>query len=670
MQLLDGEDCKGSVPVFRRLRSIFRVRSDQPDLMVSQLHAFSRLIPLLYCILLANTLFVSATHLAVAPAVLTIYLPLAFAVVCVLRLAWWWLLRNRQPEPAQAVARLRSTVGLAALLGAAFTAWGLAIFPYGDTYQQLHVAFYMAITVIACVFCLMHLRAAALVLSLMVVVPFALFFGSRGQPVLAAIAANLVLVAGAMLFVVFTHYRNFARMIAQQGEITRKQAETQRLSDENFQLANRDSLTGLPNRRRFFARIGERINQDEAAAGFAVGLVDLDGFKAVNDVYGHAAGDGLLVEASRRMQELVGWPVEFARIGGDEFGLILQDCHEAPEVEALGQALCEMLRQPYVMPGLTVEISASAGFAIYPSAGGTVAALTEHADYALYQAKLKRNGAPVIFSGEHATSIRWLNRVDQMLRNADFDSELSLAYQPIVETGTGRIVAFEALARWHNPALGSVAPGHFIKAAERSDLINRLTTALYRKALNDMADWPPQIGLSFNLSVRTLASPVTILQLIADTMKSGIAPQRIEFEVTETAIMVDFDQALQTLSRLKAIGFRIALDDFGSGYSSLGYVHRLPLDKIKIDSRFIADIETSATVRSIVKTIVDLSRNLGLACVAEGIETPSQAMIVEGLGCPLAQGYHFGRPGSAEIADDRCGIAGVPQAAERAANAF
>lgn len=629
------------------LIGLFRVPADKPDLAESQLRAFAKQIPLLYLILLANTLFVSATHYAVAPVTLTVALPSGFALICAVRLIGWWRMRHVTCDHLQAVQRLRSTVRLVGIFSIAFVAWGFAMYPYGEAFHKAHVVFYMSITTVACVFCLMHVRAAALALILVAIGPTTAFFATRGEPVLAAIAGNNLLVAFAMMFILFTHYRDFAQMISQQGELRRRQQETQQLSDENFRLANRDSLTGMPNRRSFFAAIRQRLAEQSNTA-FAVGLIDLDGFKAVNDLYGHAAGDELLVEAARRMESLQSSEVSFARLGGDEFGVILTGCTSSERMLAMGHELCSLLRLPYVLTGLTVEISASAGVAVFPEAGSTSELLVEHADYALYQAKQQRSGTAIIFSGNHAHDIRRLNLIDQTLRNADLEAELRLDYQPIFEPATGRIVAFEALARWSNPMLGNVPPSLFIKAAERSDLINRLTIALYRRALFEAASWPDEIGLSFNLSARTIASPATVLALTAATVNGGVKASRIDFEVTETAVMADFDQAVQTLTALRATGARIALDDFGSGYSSLGYVHRLPLDKIKIDSGFIADTETNETVRNIVKTIVDLSRNLGLACVAEGIETARQAEIVRDLGCGLVQGYYFGHPGRPE----------------------
>ncbi len=622
-----------------------RASDHSPDHTAAQMRAFSKQIPLLYLVLLANTAFVSATHFGLAPDLLTLHLPLLFSALCVARLVGWWYMRNTNVSHAAALRRLKSTQVLAAAFGALFTAWGLAILPYGDPQHQMHVAYFMSITVISCVFCLMHLRAAAFTLMLIVTIPFSAFFATRGDPVLLAVAANMGLVSIAMAFILNSHFRDFRRMVQQRTELTQQHAESVRLGAENYRLAHVDSLTGLANRREFLSRI-EREVASAGAVGheIAVGLVDLDGFKAVNDLYGHAAGDELLVEASRRMKELQGFEATFARLGGDEFGVILRDSSGRPEVSSFGRWLAMVLALPYDLSGLRINLSASLGFAVYPTAGHTAERLVENADYALYEAKDKSPGSTVIFSQHHAAEIQRLNLVLQKLRTADLATEITMVYQPIVTVASGAVIGFEALARWHNGTLGNVPPAEFIRVAERSDMINRLSLSLFAAALRDMSAWPPSAQLYFNLSARNINAPGFALQLTAEIVRSGINPRRIEFEVTETAVMADFDQALHCLSALRGVGCRIALDDFGTGFSSLSYVHRLPLDKIKIDARFIAGIESNAAVRNIVKSIVDLSHNLSLACVAEGVETEAQARIIAELGCDHAQGYHYARP--------------------------
>jgi diguanylate cyclase (GGDEF)-like protein len=620
---------------------------ESASLSRSQFDAFSRQLPLLYLILVVNSIAVAVTHVAVAPAWLAIYMPLGMCSACLVRLVVW-LRRRRQRtslSEAQIAKRLKTTVWLIALLGVMFTVWGLLLYPYGDPYARAHVAFYMSITVIGCIFCLMHMRNAALLLTAIVILPFTLFFSLTHNVVLVAIAINMLLVAAAMIFILLTYYRDFAELIESQRALQSKQAELQRLSDENLRLANIDNLTQLPNRRRFLADLDGQFRTTTARErNFAVGVLDLDGFKQINDLYGHGAGDRVLAEVGRRLLAVAGHRAMLARLGGDEFGLLVKDLLKPDELLKLGTAICEALRAPYEWPGATARLSGSLGFAIYPEAGQSPAQLFERADYALYFAKEHRRGGTTIFSSEHEKQIRELGQIEQALRHADLESEMTLHFQPIVDVTQQRIVSYEALARWTSPTLGPVPPSLFIKVAERSDLIHVVTAALLRKALGFLRGCDPTTRVAFNLSARDIGSADAVENIVAIIREADIAPKRLTFEVTETAVIHDFEQASSSLNAFKQLGVHISLDDFGTGFSSLTCIHRLPLDKIKIDRSFLTRIDHDAAARDIVRSIVDLSRTLRLVCVAEGVETASQVEILRELGCTVMQGYHFGMP--------------------------
>jgi diguanylate cyclase (GGDEF)-like protein len=627
------------------LRSLFQffvVPSDQPELVQEQLRAFSKQIPLLYFVLVANMVFLAMTHFDVAPGLLTIAFPIAFGLLAMVRIVGWWRTRHVAFDPEQSHRRLKSTVFLCAALGIVMAVWSMALLPYGDTARNGHVAFFMGVTLVACVFCLMHVRAAAFVLALVVAIPFAIKFGMLHSYVMSAIAANMILVATAMLYIVSTHYEEFTTMVRQRLSLQQTHEETLRLSAENHKLANLDSLTNLPNRRSFIARIEKLIAERTGDQGhFAVGLIDLDGFKAVNDLYGHGAGDALLVEVSRRLGSLENAYVSFARLGGDEFGFISQNVEG---ISVLGHNICESLRQSYLVNDVKLEISASCGMALFPLSCTTSRELLECADYALYQAKAHNNGGALTFTTSHREQLRISHQVDHALRNADLEAEMRLVYQPVVDCMTGETVALEALARWSNALLGQVSPAQFIATAERSPLINRLTRLLLKKLFADMQAFPPDVTVSFNLSAKSLTSPDVMLQIVAAIQASKIDPKRLQFEVTETALMLDFEAALRALNLLRNLGCSIALDDFGTGYSSLSYVHQLPLDTIKIDRKFVMDLDRNNKARDIVKTIVSLSDALSLKCVAEGVETPEQVKILKHNGCNLMQGFLFSVP--------------------------
>ena len=636
-----------------KIRALFQIPVDNPELLHSQLRMFTSQVPLLYFLLVVNVVTTSYTHFYTAPRILTVDASALLSIVCLARLYLWAVTKIERLSTDQIVRRLKYAVALAGIITVLFLIWGAALLPYGDAYAQGQVVFFLAITAIGCIFCLMHVRAAALIVTILGAVPAAAFCVSRARPTFVAMGIDLALVSVGMVYIVLTHSRDFANMINFQRELAEKHLETLRLAAENFRLANLDVLTELPNRRQFFANLHDLLSlsaRDDKR--FVVGVIDLDGFKSVNDVYGHVMGDQVLVETGRRLKDIFDESVSLARLGGDEFGILIDGDLSEEQITVYGKHICAALQAPFLLPNVTAQIGCSVGFATYPEAGTTAELLFERADYALCHVKQHARGRSVIFSQEHEIQIRQFALVESCLRNADLEQELSINFQPIYHVVEGAVIAFEALARWDSPKLGRVPPDVFIPVAERTDFIRQLTRILLRKALAYARTWPDDIRISFNLSVRDISSAEAILKIISIVKNSGVPSERIDLEVTETALLRDFEKGYECLKALKALGVRISLDDFGSGYSSLSYVHRLPLDKIKIDRSFIKDIETEGGSRDIVKTIIDLCQNLKLMCVVEGLETEAQVEVVRGLGGVMMQGYYFGKPMLASAVPD------------------
>ncbi|WP_024342576.1 putative bifunctional diguanylate cyclase/phosphodiesterase [Bradyrhizobium japonicum] len=632
---------------------LFRVPADNPDLTRAQFDAFSKQIPLLYFILISNTIAVAYTYVNVAPDWLTIIVPSVLTVLAGLRTFWWLRQRHLVRSDGDILRNLRTTNWLTLPIGAGFTAWSFALYPYGDPFAKSQVAFYMAVTVIGCIFSLMHLRSAALIVTLIVDVPYVLFFFATGEPTLKAIAVNNLLVSGAMVTVLFIYYRDFADLVASRKSLLAQQAATQALSDENFRLANLDSLTELPNRRRFFAELSSAFaDAERRKVRVAVGIIDLDGFKPVNDNYGHSVGDRVLIEAGQRIREVCeGFGpqrVEFARLGGDEFGLVVCGDPDDADLIRLGERIGGQVRLPYQLDTAHTGLSCSIGFASFPDSATTSEALYECADYSLYHAKRHLRGRTVIFSSELEAEIRSRGVIENLLRTADFSSEMDLVFQPIVDAMSEHTAGFEVLARWRSARLGLVSPADFIPAAERIGLIRPLTQALLVRALATARTWPDHIRLSFNLSAHDVCAAEGILPLISIVEKSGLAPHRIDFEITETAVTFDFVRAQQSIASLKAMGCGVSLDDFGTGYSSLSHVHRLPLDKIKVDRSFVSDINENPVSHKIIKSLTGLCDDMEIACVVEGVETRAQLDSLRRLGCDFIQGYYFAKPMPAE----------------------
>ncbi len=415
------------------------------------------------------------------------------------------------------------------------------------------------------------------------------------------------------------------------------------LKEEAQTLADCDALTGLANRRSFFRAADSALAGAQWGRPFTLALIDLDGFKPVNDTYGHSVGDQLLIAVAGRLRNVCGTAGFPARMGGDEFAIILDGDIDEARIEHFGAALCDSLREIYLLGTVAASISASVGFVRYDD-GLTVSQLLERADYALYFAKQNLRGAPVLFNTRHEAEMRDFSQVDQTLRSSDLDRELSIVFQPQVDILENRTVGFEALARWNSAKLGAVRPDIFIKAAERSGLITDITLRLLNKTLEQITDWPEDLRVSFNLSARDLRSAISLNNICTAVRNSGIDPARIEFEITETAMLTDFAQACDSLMVLKRLGCRIAIDDFGSGYSSFSYIHQLPVDKIKIDRSFVTQLVKHGSAVKIIKTIVDLCRNLHLDCVIEGVETQGEMAKLSQVRARYIQGYLFARP--------------------------
>lgn len=631
----------------RQLLRYCGIDLSQPDLVLARARALSTQIPMMYLLVLICSGVLVMTHWSVAPIYLTVYFPAALTVLSAIRLVRWWYARNAMLSAEQAARMLTQTVAMAALLGVMFAWWALSMAPYGGPFEQAHVMFYLGFTPIACLFCLMHLRIAALILATVVLIPTLIYFYLSGNHVLFLISINLLLVELVMGALLVRNSMDFDRLVEARGNADKRERAARELSEVNARLANADSLTGLANRRYFLHLLQQRLGaQQGSQPQVIVGIIDLDGFKAINDVFGHAIGDQVLVQAGARLNQVGDVGTVVARLGGDEFGIMLAPGTRDDQLDGLATVLVSSLQQPFRFPGAVARISGSVGFAA-TQAGDTAEAALARADYAAYEAKTTARGQMVRFSAIHAERIAADHRLEAALMNADFASELTALYQPIVDGRTGERLGYEALARWNSATLGDVPPNRFIPMAERLGLVPVITRAMVSNALQLVADLPRPIRIAVNLSARDLASTDAMRALSRLLSDADQKPCRLDFEVTETAVMSDVAEASQGLLMLLAHGARISLDDFGTGHSSLSRVQTLPLDRIKIDSSFVGSIDSDRASQAIVKTILSLCHNLGLSCVVEGVETVEQMRTLSALGASLFQGYHFGRPQSA-----------------------
>lgn len=603
--------------------------------------------PVLYLIIAVSAVALAATHYPVAPSLLTVVIPIVLVAVCAVRGWRWRRLAHARLTEAEAERLLRRSRKLVVPLGSGFALWAVALYNYGDPYMRCHVAFFAALSTIGCIICLIHLRRAAVMLVIISGLGvIACLLGLR-DPVTIAIALNFLLVLVPILSVARRNLRVFEMLVVSRSEIMTRQRAVQKLSDENLRLASIDPLTGLSNRRHFGSELRAAFEALRADGRFGLVLIDLDGFKRINDLYGQAAGDRLLVSFGEALRRAAGPDAIVARLSGDEFAAFRGAAAEE-EIAGFHDRIAALLRQPSAYEGIGIGPSVSGGY-VGASAGSTsTEEALARADFALHRAKIERRGGLVSFSDSFEAQLRRSALVEQALRAAHLENELACAFQPIVDVAAARIVAVEALARWTSPTLGAVPADFFIPLGERTLLIGRMTEILFAKALRVASGLPADIRLHFNLSALDLTSPETMESIRRMIAAGGVEPGRLEFEITETAVMRDLDQASRALAELQRLGAGVALDDFGTGYSNLRQLHRLRPDTLKIDREFVSNVDRDRVSHDLSGAIIDVCRNLHLNAIAEGVETTSQRRILTELGCRYMQGYLFGQPMPAE----------------------
>jgi diguanylate cyclase (GGDEF)-like protein len=412
-------------------------------------------------------------------------------------------------------------------------------------------------------------------------------------------------------------------------------------------LASEDPLTGLPNRRVFRATLDDLCRRyrnqwtGSERAAFAVLFLDVDRFKVINDTLGHRVGDMLLQEVAKRLESSLPKSNILARLGGDEFAVVVPAAGSLAELEILAKQIVDAVVRPYEIDGYQIRSSASIGIAVGPRDGDDVDELLMAADLALYAVKADSRGAYKFYNRAMNSDLNDRRELELHLRDAIERNELELHYQPVIDLKRNVITGFEALARWCHPVKGMVPPALFIPVAEDSGLIISIGEWALKEACRQAAHWPNNLRVAVNLSPVQLLAPNLPEIVQAALAESGLAPQRLEIEITERIIMEDTERTLSNLRSLKSLGVRIAMDDFGTGYSSLSYLRRFPFDKIKVDRTFVSDLAEGTEQVVIVQAVVSIARALGLTTTAEGVEVGFQRDYLAALGYDEAQGYLF-----------------------------
>jgi len=436
------------------------------------------------------------------------------------------------------------------------------------------------------------------------------------------------------------------RMVGSQIDITRqKEAEAKLVHD-----ALHDALTGLPNRALLMDRLDAAMRKmrRNPERVFAVLFVDLDRFKTVNDSLGHAAGDELLIAIARRLDSQLRAEDTLSRLGGDEFVVLLEEVEDASSVSTIVRRLEETMREPIDVRGQELVVSASIGIAMGGPGYERAEDVLRDADIAMYRAKAAGRAGHSLFVGKmHAEAVKFL-RLENDLRRAIGTEQCSVRYQPIVGLADMRLVGFEALSRWKHPEQGWIWPGEFIPIAEETGLIVELNEWVLNEVCARTRQWEVEhgggISISVNMSPRQFADAELIAKVDSALASSGLAPSHLKVEITESVFIRDVEGAAKILDKLRARGIQLSLDDFGTGYSSLSYLHRLPFGDLKVDRSFVIEMMRDHRAARLVEGVITLGHALGLAVVAEGVESPAQLAALVRMGCDFAQGYYFSPP--------------------------
>ena len=456
--------------------------------------------------------------------------------------------------------------------------------------------------------------------------------GSAGQT-----HSAIVETADGRLIEIKNHPGTAGGWLATHDDVTARIRADERIAH----MAHYDALTDLPNRVMMRGHLERRIAELGEGKPFAILYIDVDEFKGVNDSLGHEVGDELLRQVANRLRACVSGNDLVARLGGDEFAIVKAGTRDKAELTALAENILKALRAPVDCKGQEIPTDASIGIAIAPDHGDNLDDLLKRADLAMYAAKSEGRRTYRVFLPEYDAKARLRRQLELDLRQALVRGEFELHYQPLVDLAANVVTGCEALLRWRHPERGMVSPADFIPVAEDTGLIGEIGEWVLRQACAEAASWPGQIHIAVNVSPVQFRSRTLALKVAAALAESGLAPGRLELEITETVLIRDDEEALTILQQLRELGVRIALDDFGTGYSSLSYLHRFPFDKIKIDRSFISDIGEPEDSSPIVQAVVHMAAARHMATTAEGVETEAQREVLRQLGCSQMQGWLF-----------------------------
>ncbi|WP_172792749.1 putative bifunctional diguanylate cyclase/phosphodiesterase [Liberibacter crescens] len=618
----------------------------QPELLRAQYEETVEKGIVCYFILVFISCLQAYRYFILAPFWITVLFPILLYIPVSLTLLYWWLYSTKDfLKVSELTNKLRVFCLIFCFLAIVLSFWFALLAIYGNTETKFILFFSYIISVISTLICILNLRQLIVILAILIqpIFLWILYTQSSGAALFLGIESFIILIL--VLYTAIQSSENFIALVNSRNELAQQRNDFIRLSENHFRMANIDILTGLPNRRCFFEDLKMLSEKNSGKdLDFSIGIVDLDNFKSINNLYGHIAGDHVLCCAAKRLEETVGKCSAIYRLGGDEFGIIISRKMNQEALLEIATRVINTIKVPFSFGSIPLVLGCSIGYASYPKVTNNIDLLYKYADYALYYSKHHGRSRAIVFNSDHEKKIKEQGFVQKVLCQANLEKEFYIVYQPIIEKQSNKVVAFECLMRLRSPVIDEVSPEIFIVLAEQSGLITSITPVLLRKALQDVIKWSSNIRINFNLSAYDICTPGQIDKILSVFPETGIDPSRIDFELTETAITYNLELACQNLKRLRDVGANIVLDDFGTGYSSLSHLHGLPLKKIKISRIFVQDIEGDGNSYKIVKFLSLLCKDMGLDCIAEGVENINQVQILSEIGYNLFQGHYFAKP--------------------------
>lgn len=643
---VDGGPLRSSRGLLRKLFGAHSATQAGDGFTQAYAENLSHRLPLIYVVTMVNIVTLMVTFRQSAPATLAFWLPLPMLAALLARASYWLPINVR----SRSLPLLKRDIDRLPTLGSAVSlaqiSWALALYTYADQPQQSLIHYVTAVTCFTGILGLSHSPQTAIRMALIGMLPSSVVFLLHDHPNRIAIVGVQTAVSILLVLITVTYHRDFVFLEQSRQLAGRRKKQFANLALKHRSLAMHDPLTGAFNRRRFQELLGEALNGPPSTRPW-LAILDLNGFKLINDTHGHPVGDHILMTVSDRIAASRG-VVSSGRMGGDEFAVLLSGSLSLREAKSELEALTESIAEPIAWNQL--RLSAKSSIGAYKCVGESISECFERADSALYRAKAGETGCISVFTEDDEIGLLERREIAKAFTSADFKSQLKLVYQPIVDVDTGRVVTLEALVRWSRDGDTLLPPAEFIRLAEATGRIGELTDHVLATALDECPAWNWGCRLAINLSAHDILRDDTSDRIGKIIEQSSAPNSGIILEITETALLSDYRKAAANLTALRTIGLQIALDDFGTGQSSLSHVHNLPIDCLKVDQSFARDLVESERSRAIVGTILSLSRHLGLQCTIEGIESPTQQAVARSIGVRQMQGYHFGRPVDAATA--------------------